>query len=178
MNRDAGSPPGNPVIILSPDLVGDIDEITFHISADLPEAPPSGFRLEGFAVDIDLGTELGEGETVTVCLPAPRGTQNPALYHYDEKSGAWERLESRAETVDGTPSVCAEAGVFSVFGVFVAERSMPPVNRPTTGGGTEGGGGCAIAMGADHGTESAAVNLLLIAAGLFSVFFRKRRLIT
>ena len=178
VNRDAGSPPGDPVIILSPDLVGDIDEITFHISADLPEAPPSGFRLEGFAVDIDLGTELGEGETVTVCLPAPRGTQNPALYHYDEESGAWERLESRSETVDGTPSVCAEAGVFSVFGVFVAERSMPPVNRPTTGGGTEGGGGCAIAMGADHGTESAAVNLLLIAAGLFSVFFRKRRLIT
>ena len=178
VNRDAGSPPGNPVIILSPDLVKDIDEITFRISADLPEAPPSGFRLEGFAVDIDLGTELGEGETVTVCLPAPRGTQNPALYHYDEESSAWERLESRSETVDGVGSVCAETGAFSLFGVFVAERSEPPVNPPTTGGGTEGGGGCAIAMGADHGTESAAVNLLLIMAVLFSVFFRKNRLTT
>ena len=178
VNRDAGSPPGDPVIILSSNLLQDINGITFHISAQSPEAPPSGFRLEGFVADIDLGVELGEGETVTVCLPAPRGTQNPALHHYDEESSAWKRLESRSETVDGTRSVCAETGAFSLFGVFVAERSEPPVNPPTTGGGTEGGGGCAIAMGADHGTESAAVNLLLIAAGLFSVFFRKRRLTT
>ena len=180
VNRDAGSPPGDPVIILSPDLVEDIDEITFHISADLPEAPPSGFRLEGFVVDIDLGVELGEGETVTVCLPAPQGTQNPALHHYDEESSAWERLESRSETVDGTRSVCAETGAFSLFGVFVAERSRPPVNPPTTGGGTEGGGGggCAVVAGADRGHGNTAVNLLLIITVLFSVFFRKRRLIT
>ena len=178
VNRDAGSPPGDPVIILSSNLVEDIDWITFHVSADLPEAPPSGFRLEGFAVDIDLGVQLGEGETVTVCLPAPQGTQNPALYHYDEDSGAWERLESRSETVDGVRSVCAEAGVFSLFGVFVAERSEPPVNPPPTGGGTQGGGGCAVAAGADHGTESAAVNLLLFITVLFSVFFRKSRLTT
>ena len=180
VNRDAGSPPGNPVIILSPDLVEDIDEITFHISADLPEAPPSGLRLEGFVADIDLGVELGEGETVTVCLPAPQSAQKPTLYHYDEESGAWEHLESRLETVDGVRSVCAETGVFSVFGVFVAERSEPPVNTTPSGGTTEesGGGGCAITAEVDHGTESAAVNLLLFITVLFSVFFRKSRLIT
>ena len=176
VNRDAGSPPGNPVIILSPDLVEDIDEITFHISVDLPEAPPSGLRLEGFVAGIELGVELGEGKTVTVCLPAPLGTQNPALYHYDEESGAWELLESRSETVDGTPSVCAETDAFSLFGVFVAERSEPPVNTPPSGGGTEGGGGCSVAAGAGHGFGSAAVNLLLIAAVLFTAFFRKSRL--
>ena len=180
VNRDAGSPPGNPVIILSPDLVEDIDEITFHISADLPEAPPSGLRLEGFVADIDLGVPLGEGETVTVCLPAPQSAQKPTLYHYDEESGAWEHLESRLETVDGVRSVCAETGVFSVFGVFVAERSEPPVNTTPSGGTTEesGGSGCAITAEVDHGTESAAVNLLLFITVLFSVFFRKSRLIT
>ena len=180
VNRDAGSPSGNPVIILSSDLLQDINGITFHISAQSPEAPPSGFRLEGFVADIDLGVELTEGETATVCLPAPQGTQNPALYHYDEESSAWERLESRLETVDGVGLVCAETDAFSLFGVFVAERSEPPVNTPTTGGTTEesGGGGCAISAEAKHGTESAAVNLLLIITVLFSLFFRKSRLIT
>lgn len=175
VNRDAGSPPGNPVIILSPDLLQDIEEITFHISADPPELPPAGFRLEGFAVDIDLGVELGEGETVTVCLPAPQSTQNSELYHYNKVSTTWERLESWSETVDGVRSVCAETSVFSVFGVFVAEQREPSVNTPTTGSREEGGGGCAIAMGTGHGPQGVAVNLLLIMTVLFSVFLRKTR---
>ena len=129
--------------------------------------------------DIDLGVELGEGETVTVCLPAPSGVQEPALYHYDEESDAWERLESRSETTDGTLSVCAETDAFSVFGVFVAERREPRSNPPTTGGRTEGGagGGCTIASDKLRGNTSKSVllNLLLPVSALFLTASRKRR---
>ncbi len=171
VSRDAGSPQGNPVIILSPDILQDIKKITFRISANPPEPPPAGFRLEGLVADIDLGVELGEGETVIVCLPAPSGAQEPALYRYDEESGAWEGLESRSETIDGSLSVCAETDAFSVFGVFVTEQTEPPVNTSPSRGGMEGGG-CAIAMGTGHGPQGTAVNLLLIATVLFVAFLR------
>lgn len=43
-------------------------------------------------------------------------------------------------------------------------------------GSAQEGGGCSVAQETDHGTEGAAVNLLLIAAILFTAFFRKSRL--
>ena len=116
----------NPAIILSPDLLDRIDEITFDLSADSPENPPAGFWLGGFAADIDLGVELEEGETVTMCLPEPAGGEELVLHHYDEESGMWNPLESSVETVNGVRSVCTETDVFLLFGVFVAEQSGLP----------------------------------------------------
>ena len=179
VTRDEDLPPssGNPSIILSPDLLDRIDEITFELSADSPEAAPSGFRLGGFVADIDLGVELEKGETVTVCLPAPEGDGESALYHYDERQGMWIRLASRVETISGERLVCAETDALSLFGVFVAEQSRPPVNPPTTGGGTQGGGGCAIASNGVKGNmfSSVLLNLLLMLSVPFLVASRKRR---
>ena len=128
VTRDENLPSSsnNPAIILSPDLLDRIDEITFDLSADSPENPPAGFRLGGFVADIDLGVELEEGETATVCFPEPAGGEELVLHHYDEESGMWKPLESSVETVNRVRSVCAETDVFLLFGVFVAEQSGFP----------------------------------------------------
>ena len=159
VNRDAGSPPGDPVIILPPDLLEDISEITFDLSPDSPETSPSGFRLEGsVVVDIDLGVGLEESETVTICLPTPAGNGESVLHHYNEGSRMWEPLESRLETVNGVWSVCAETNALSLFGVFVAEQ----------GGGSIG---CAITIDGRAGRtpENTAFNLFLVIFALLTI---------
>ena len=169
VTRDEDLPPssGNPSIILSPDLLDRIDEITFELSADSPETPPSGFRAAGYVADIDLGVELEEGETVTVCLPASAGDGEPVLYHYDEDSGMWERLGSRVEPVNGVRSVCVNTSAFPLFRVFVAEESSPPRDTVEQGG----GGGCAIASEKWTGNMlgSELLSLLLIVSFLLAV---------
>ena len=159
VNRDAGSPPGDPVIILPPDLLEDISEITFDLSPDSPETSPSGFRLEGsVVVDIDLGVGLEESETVTICLPTPAGNGESVLHHYNEGSRMWEPLESRLETVNGVWSVCAETNALSLFGVFVAEKGA-------------GGIGCAITIDGRAGRtpENTALNLFLVIFALLTI---------
>ena len=168
----------NPAIILSPDLLDRIDEITFDLSADSPENPPAGFRLGGFVADIDLGVELEEGETVTVCLPEPAGGEELVLHHYDEESGMWKPLELSVRTVNRVRSVCTETDVFLLFGVFVAEQSGFPddTGSPTEYAGTKKGGGvgCSITLdgGAENMSQSTVFNLLLT---MFSLIVISRR---
>ena len=181
---EAPSQSGNPAIILPLEILEDISEISFKISEASPEAPPSGFRLVGLVVDIDIGYELGEGETVTVCLPVMEVEGGPVLFHYDEESAMWESLESWLATVNGTPSVCAETDSFSFFGIFVAEPDVGPVipdriqntgpeGEPAAG---QGGGGCSIASNAGTGNtpESIVFNLLLVVFVLVSVVFPEK----
>ena len=88
--------------------------------------------------DIDLGVELGEGERVEVCLPAPEGDGEPALYRYDEGEEMWNSLESRVKIISGERLVCAKTDALSLFGVFVAEEDDP---GPSSPGGMDGSGG-------------------------------------
>ena len=136
----------NPAVIVSRTILDRINQITFELSEASPQDPPSGFRLEGLAAEVNLGVTLGEGETVTVCLPSAGG--EPDLYYrYDGESEEWELLESQLETVNGEEVVCAEAGAVSLSGVFVEET-----------------GGCAVASVNGEGTvrwQGAVFNLLL-----------------
>ena len=176
-DENLSSESASPAIIVSPDILGRIEEITIELSEDSPEAVPSGFRLEGFVADIDLvGVELGEGESVEICLPAPEGGgESAALYHYDEGEGMWNHLKSRVETINGERFVCAETDSLSLFGVFVAEEEVPDPPSPGTGG-TDGseGGGCALASdgGTVDGLGSELLNLLLIAFVLITVSWK------
>ena len=108
----------DPAVIVSRSVLDRIDEITFELSEVPPHDPPPGFYLEGFAAEVDLGVTLGEGETVSVCLPSSGGD----IYRYSEESGEWEVLESsRPEMVNGEEVVCGDVGEVSLTGVFVED---------------------------------------------------------
>ena len=166
----------SPTIILPRavlDAVADAGgSVTFDVSADLSGDPPSGFRLAGLVVDIDLGIELEAGESVVVCLPADVGVEDPVLHHYDEESGTWEPLaEQETVVLNGVRSVCGKTDAFSRFGLFVAEED--PVPPPAVG---ESGGGCAVA---GAGSRSVIPTADLLSAGLLllaAVSFRRRAL--
>ncbi|MYA48575.1 MAG: hypothetical protein F4Y23_04830 [Candidatus Dadabacteria bacterium] len=121
VTRDPGVPSdANPAVVVSQDILDDVRSITFHLSEDSPENPPSGFRLGGLVADIDLaGVTLSAGETVTVCLPPAGDGEESHIYHYDEVSERWERLESETKTVNDVQLVCGETDAFSRFGVFI-----------------------------------------------------------
>ena len=139
---DVGSS-GDPTVIVSRSVLDRLEEITFELSEVSPHDPPSGFYLEGFAMEVDLGVTLGQGETVSVCLPSAGESD---IYRYSEESGEWEVLESRMETVNGEEVVCGDTGAVSLTGVFVEET-----------------GGCVIASvnGEEVLWRGAVLNLLL-----------------
>ena len=118
VTRDVDLSSGNPAVIVSRDILDRVDEITFELREVSPQDPPPGFRLEGFTAEVDLGVELEEGETVTVCLP-PTGVEGESDIHRYDGPGEWERLESRLQTVNEEELLCAKTGSFSLFGVFV-----------------------------------------------------------
>ena len=97
-----------------------------------------------------MGVTLGEGETVSVCLPSSRGD----IYRYSEELGEWEVLESRLEMVNGEDVVCGDVGAVSLTGVFVEDT-----------------GGCVIAAGSGEGVlwRGAVSNLLLTMSVLLLV---------
>ena len=170
---EAPSQSGDPSIILPLDIIEDISEISFKLYEESQEAPPSGFRLEGLVVEIEIDYELGAGETATVCLPAAGVEEDAEIFHYDEESGMWESLESWLETVNGTPSICAETDSFSFFGVFVAEPDADPVIP-----GSEQDMdhvGCSVSSDAEAGNTSqrAFFNLLFIMSVLLAASCRK-----
>ena len=162
----------NPTIILSRDVLDAIADaggsVTFDVSADLSEDPPSGFRLGGLAADIDFGVELEAGETVGMCLPVDGGgVEGPVVYYYDEDSGIWEPLaEQETVELNGLRSVCGKTDASARLGLFVAEEDPPPTVE-------ESGGGCAVAR-TESGSAIPPADLL--SAGLLllaAVSFRK-----
>ena len=169
---EAPSQSGDPAIILPLEVLEEISEISFKISEASPEVPPSGFRLAGIVVEIEIDYELGAGETATVCLPAAAGVGEDAeIFHYNEETGMWESLESWLATVNGTPSVCAETDSFSFFGVFVAE---PEQDTGSEGELDAGQGGCSISSDAEAGgvSQRALFNLLFIMSVLIAALWR------
>ena len=152
----------NPTIILSRaalDAIADAGgSVTFDVSTDLSEDPPSGFRLGGHAADIGFGVELEAGETVGMCLPTDVGVEGPVVHYYDEDSGMWEPLaEQETSVLNGVRSVCGKTGAFPRFGLFVAEED--PVPPPAA---QESGGGCAVA-GVGSGSAIPPADLFLAA---------------
>ena len=124
VTRDECTSPGNPAVILSKDIIDRIhrhrEEITFELSDFSPQDPPTGFRVEGCAVDIDPGVTIGEGMTETVCLPPADIEGKSYIHHYNDESGEWERLlKSRLETVHEEELLCVDTDSFSPFRVFV-----------------------------------------------------------
>ncbi len=145
VTRDVDPSSGDPAIIVSRNILDRVEEITFELSEVSPYDPPPGFYLSGFAVGVDLGVALGQGETVSVCLPSSGGEED-MYYRYNEELGEWEVLESQLETVNGEDVVCGDAGAVSLSGVFVEET-----------------GGCAIAAAGGEGIvrwQGAVLNLL------------------
>ena len=140
---DVNPSSGDPAVIVSRDVLDRVEEITFELSEVPPHDPPPGFYLEGFSAEVDLGVTLGEGETVSVCLPSSGGD----IYRYSEELGEWEALESRLETVNEEEVVCGDVGAFSLTGVFVEDT-----------------GGCVIASASGEGVlwRGTVFNLLLI----------------
>ena len=139
-------------MIVSRDVLDRVEEITFELSEVPPHDPPPGFYLEGFSAEVDLGVTLGEGETVSVCLPSSGESD---IYRYSEELGEWEVLESsRPETVNGEDVVCGDVGAVSLTGVFVEDT-----------------GGCFIAAASGEGVlwRGAVFNLLLIMSVLLFV---------
>ena len=165
----------NPTIILSRTALSAIGDaggsVSFDVSSDLSEDPPSGFRLGGLVADIGLGVD-DAGDTVGVCLPVDEGAENPVVHHYDEESGTWEPLaEQKTSRLNGVRSVCGKTDAFARFGLFVAEED--PVPPPAVG---ESGGGCAVA---GAGSRSVIPTADLLSAGLLllaAVSFRRRAL--
>ena len=152
---DVGSS-GDPAVIVSRDVLDRVEEITFELSEVSPHDHPPGFYLEGFSAEVNLGVTLGEGETVSVCLPSSRGD----IYRYSEELGEWEVLESsRPETVNGEEVVCGDVGAVSLTGVFVEDT-----------------GGCAVAAGSGEGVlwRGAVFNLLLTISVLLLVPWKRR----
>ena len=173
----------NPTIILSRAVLDAIADaggsVTFDVSADLSEDPPSGFRLGGLVVDIGLGVD-DAGETVGVCLPVDGGVEDPVVHHYDEEPGAWEPLaEQETSGLNGVRSVCGKTDAFSRFGLFVAEEDpVPPEPEPEPEPRPEpelsdGCGGCAIS-GTGSTVQGTAFSLLMVFAVLCAVAFRSR----
>ena len=154
---EAPSQSANPAIILPLEVLEEIS----NISEASPEDPPSGFRLAGLIVEIEIDYELGAGETATVCLPAEGVEEDAEIFHYNKETGMWESLESWLETVKGTPSVCAETDSFSFFRVFAAEPD-------------EGQVGCSISSDAEAGgaSQRALLNLLFIMSVLLAALRR------
>ena len=161
IDRTEAPQSGDPAIILPLEVLEEISEISFKIYNPSPKAPPSGFRLAGLVVEIELDYELGVGETATVCLPAAGVEEDAEIFHYNEETGMWESLESWLAIVNGTPSVCAETDFFSFFGVFVAE---PEQDTGSEGELDAGQGGCSISSDAEAGgvSQRALFNLLFI----------------
>ncbi len=142
----------SPAVIVPRDILDRVEEITFELSEVSPHDPPPGYRLQGFTAEVDLGVAFRQGETVSVCLPSSGGD----IYRYSKESGEWEEvLESRPETVNEEDVLCAEAGSFSLSGVFVEET----------------GGGCAVASTGGEGVlwRGAVFNLLLIISVLLLI---------
>ncbi len=136
----------DPAVIVPRNVLNRVREITFELSEVSPHTPPPGLRLEGFAVEVDLGVTLGAEEAVAVCLPSTGGD----IYRYNEVSEEWELLESRPERVNGKDVVCAETDAVSLVGVFVVEETET--------------GGCVIASANGERTvrwQGALFNLLL-----------------
>ena len=79
---------GDPAIIVPRDILDHLEEITFELSEVSPHDPPPGYRLQGFTAKVDLGVALGEGETVSVCLPSSGGEED-IYYRYNgsQRSG-------------------------------------------------------------------------------------------
>ena len=174
---DVPSQSGNPSIILPLDILEDVNEITFKLSDVSQETMPSGFRLGGLVVDIDFDYELGEGEAVTICLPVGETEEEKVLFHYNEETEMWDPMESWLETINGTPSVCAETDDFSLFGVFVPEQDADPetqVPEQEIIVGEASGGGCAIGSdaGAENTSQRIVLNLFLAMSVLLAVSFR------
>ena len=177
---EAPSQSGDPAIILPLEVLEEISKISFKIYNASPKVPPSGFRLAGLVVEIKIDYELGAGETATVCLPAAGVEEDAEIFHYNEETGMWESLESWLETVNGTPSVCAETDSFSFFGVFAAESDAGPViPDPELDTGYEGEldagqAGCSISSDVEAGgaSQRALFNLLFIMSVLLAVSFR------
>ena len=170
---EAPSQSANPAIILPLEVLEEIS----NISEASPEDPPSGFRLAGLIVEIEIDYELGAGETATVCLPAAGVEEDAEIFHYNEETGMWESLESWLETVNGTPSVCAETDSFSFFGVFAAESDRGPCNpaeQDTEGELDAGQVGCSISSDAEAGgaSQRALFNLLFIMSVLLAALWR------
>ena len=188
-----------PSIILSPFLLEEVETVSFDLITPSEEQLPQGLRLEGPAVLVGLVVSnggvsqglgfgesaakaaiedvmLGEGETVTVCLPVfssfeDDGKSIPGLYRYEE-GREWNLLSgSRIETVNGIESVCADVSSFpALVGVFV-EVSEPPVVEG------ESGGGCSV-VSAEGGSESfnVAFNLFLIMFSFMGVSWIRRQI--
>ena len=177
---DAPSQSGDPAIILPLDVLEEVSEISFKLSEASPTAPPSGFRLAGLVVEIEIDYELGAGEMATVCLPAAGVEEDAGIFHYNEETGMWESLESWLETVNGTPSVCAETDSFSFFGVFAAEPTAVPLipnSEQDTGSEGEldaGQVGCSLSSDAEAGgaSQRALFNLLFIMSVLLAALWR------
>ena len=173
----------NPTIILSRDVLDAIADaggsVTFDVSADLSEDPPSGFRLGGLVVDIGLGVD-DAGQTVGVCLPVDGGVEDPVVHHYDEESGTWEPLaEQETSGLNGVRSVCGKTDAFSRFGLFIAEEDPVPLEpepepepRPEPEL-SDGCGGCAIS-GTGSTVQGTAFSLLMVFAVLCAFALRSR----
>ena len=177
---ETASQSGDPAIILPLEVLEEISEISFKISNVSQEASPSGFRLAGLVVEIEIDYELGAGETATVCLPAAGVEEDAEIFHYNEETGMWESLESWLETVNGTPSVCAETDSFSFFEVFAAESDAGPVipdpEQDTSYEGEldAGQAGCSISSDVEAGgaSQRALFNLLFIMSVLLAALWR------
>ena len=177
---EAPSQSGDPAIILPLEVLEEISKISFKIYNASPKVPPSGFRLAGLVVEIKIDYELGAGETATVCLPAAGVKEDAEIFHYNEETGMWESLESWLETVNGTPSVCAETDDFSFFGVFAAEPDAGPViPDPEQDTGSEGEldagqAGCSLSSDAEAGgaSQRALFNLLFLMSVLLAALWR------
>ena len=144
---------GNPAVIVSRNILDRISEITFELS-EVSEFPLPGYRLQGFEAEVNLGVTLGQGETVTVCLPYSGGEED-IYYRYNDESEEWEELlESWPDTVNGEDVLCGDAGAVSLSGIFVEET-----------------GGCAVASAGGEGFlwRGAVFNLLLIMSVLLLV---------
>ena len=172
-----------PSIILSFSLLERIEAVSFALSIPSQEELPEGLsidimgshdygliRLEGFTAEVGIGdVALGEGGTVTVCLPAPAFEEEegsmPKLYRYEK---GWNPLSgSRMDAVNDIESVCADTSSLpSLLGVFV-EIPEPPEE--------EGDGVCCCSVVSEGDGESVAFNLLLIIISLLAFSLRRRK---
>ena len=184
-------PEGLPSIILSSDLLGDVEEVSFTLSVPEAEDLQEGLRLVGFVTVVDiqyatageLVTEVSVGHAtagdnaVTVCLPLPVGTDESMTDLYRRDAGSWVPVAgSEIDTVNDIRSVCAQAQASSLPSSFVAAEKEEPVEPPVMEEEeSDGGGGCSVvfATAGRSGSTSMVFNLLLIMSCLLCCFPEK-----